>query len=241
MQKSPLFAAALALLALTGSAHADLKVTQKIRLDNPQLKAYLDTMTPQQRAQQMGRSDSLLSGLGPQTTTVYFSGVKTRADVGTLTYLFNSQTHKCIVVVNRKKHTYTEQPYKAPVTSPFQTTVKNAGPGKVIGGHPARHYLLTATTPSLPGTVIQGDIWAAQDLPTPPAMTGGGPFSALESLLQKVKGYPLTATVVATGSPLGDTTFKSSVIAISKAALPVSVFAIPAGYTKTSTDTGSGM
>lgn len=239
MHKAPILTAAL--LALAVSAHADLKVTQKFRLDNPQLKAYLDTMTPQQRAQQMSRSGSLISGLGPQTTTLYFRGGKTRADVGVMTYLFNAQAHGDTTVLNRKNHTYATQPYKAPVTGQFQATVKSAGAGKVINGHPSRHYLLTATSPSLPGTIIHGDIWAAQDLPTPPAITGGGPFAALEALLQKVKGYPLTATVVATGSPMGDTTFKSSVVAVSRVPLPASVFSVPAGYKKSNMGGDSGM
>ena len=228
MQKSTLFTAAL--LALSVAAHADLKVTQTTQIDNPQLKAYMETMTPQQRAA-MSRGGGMMAGLMPSKTIVYFSGKKTRADIGQRSVLFDGATRK-IVTLNRATHTYATQLYKAPGAGQFQATVKPVGGVKTIQGHPARHYLLTATSASLPGTIIQGDIWAAQDLPSPPSLSGGGPFAATQSFLSKVKGYPLIASIVATGSPMGNTTFKSIVTSVSKAPLPASVFAIPAGYKK---------
>ena len=230
MPKPALFAAA-ALLALSVAAHADLKVTQTTRIDNPQLKAYVETMTPQQRAA-MSRGGGMMAGLMPSKTTVYFSGRKTRADIGQTTLLYDGATHK-IVTLNRAAHTYTARPYSgAAGAGQFQATVKPVGGIKTIQGHPARHYLMTATNASLPGTIIQGDIWAAQDLPSPPSLSGGGPLAATQSLLNKIKGYPLIASIVATGSPMGNTTFKSTVTSVSKAALPASTFAIPAGYKK---------
>ena len=228
MQKATLLAAAL--VALSASAHADLKVVQTTKIDNPQLKAYMETMTPEQRAN-MAHSGGMMAGMLPSQTTVYFSGSHARADVGTTTLLFDAATHQTITL-NRTSHTYASRPYKAPSASGFQATVKPTGQTKVIQGHLARHYTLSATSASLPGTIIQGDIWAAQDLPTPPALSRGGPFAIMQMLLNKVKGYPLIANVVATGSPMGNTTVQSKVTSVSKAPLPASLFAIPAGYVK---------
>lgn len=231
---------AIALAALSASAaQADMKVTQTTKIDNPQLTAYQETLTPQQRAQ-MAHSGGLLSSLGPKTTTIYFSGGKTRADIGPISYVYNAAT-RSTTVINRKNHTYATRPYKAPPAGQFQATVKSTGQSKSIQGHPARRYLLSATTASLPGTVIQGDIWAAQDLPTPPALTGGGPFAVADTLLRKVKGYPLLANIAVTGSPMGNTTFKSTVTSVSQTPLPASVFAIPTGYKKTALTEGGGM
>ena len=228
MQKATVLAAAL--LALSVSAHADLKVVQTTKIDNPQLKAYMETMTPEQRAN-MAHSGGMMAGMLPSQTTVYFSGSHARADVGATTLLFDAATRQAITL-NRTNHTYAARPLKAPGAGGFQATVKPTGQTKLIQGHLARHYTLSATSPSLPGTIIQGDIWAAQDLPAPPALSAGGPFAIMQTLLSKVKGYPLLTNVVATGSPMGNTTFQSKVISVSKAALPASVFAIPAGYKK---------
>ena len=112
-------------------------------------------------------------------------------------------------------------------------TVKDTGQTKTIAGHPTRHYLLTATLASQPGTIIQGDIWAASDIPQPSLLsTGSGPFAVLQSQLRKIKGYPLKSTLAVTGSPLGSTTVITNAVSVSKAALPASLFVIPAGYTK---------
>ena len=229
--KTPLFAAAL--LALGGAARADLKVVQTTRIDSPQLKAYMDTMTPQQRAQ-MARSENPLLHAGPQQTTVYVQGSRTRADIGTMTYLVNGVTHQTIIL-NRRNHTYATRPYRAPANPAGQTTatVKDTGQTRVIAGHPARRYTMTASLAAQPGTVLQGEVWAAQDIPAPSLLnTGGGPLAALQSQFKKIKGYPLRTNLAITGSPLGNTTVSSSVVSVSKAPLPASLFAVPAGYTK---------
>lgn len=230
----PLVLAALTISLTASVAHADLKVVQNTSIDSPQLKAYMDTMTPQQRAQMAHSGNPLLRG-GPQQTVIFVRGSQTRADVGSMTYLVNAAKHQTIVL-NRTTHTYMTQPYKAPsagAPGQIQATVKDTGQTKVISGHPARRYLMTATVPSQPGTIIRGDIWAALDLPQPAQIsTGSGPFAAMQSQFRKVKGYPLKTSLAITGSPLGDTTVSSSVVSVSKAALPASVFAIPTGYKK---------
>ncbi len=222
---------AAALFSVCGAAHADFKVVQTTQIDNPQLKAYEETMTPQQKAQ-MAHSGNPLFQSGPQITTLYTQGSHARFDIGTLTYLLNS-TARTTEVVNRRTHTYSIQPYR--VASPGQNmvTVKDTKQTKVIAGHLCRHYFTTATLASQPGTLIQGDIWAAPDIPQPAALSSGmGPFAALQSQFQKIKGYPLKSSLTVTGSPLGNTTVQTSVVSVSKAALPASTFTVPAGYAK---------
>ena len=230
MQKK-LVVTACALFSICGAAHADLKVVQTTRIDSPQLKAYEETMTPQQKAA-MAHSGNPLFQSGPQQTALYTQGAHTRLDIGTLTYLVDSAAHKT-EVINRRTHTYRVQPYRVPSAGQTTVTVKDTKQTKMIAGHLCRHYFTMATLASQPGTIIQGDIWAAQDIPQPAALSAGsGPFAALQSQFQKIKGFPLKSSLVVTGSPLGNTTVQTSVVSVSKAALPASTFAVPAGYTK---------
>ena len=228
---------ALALLTACGAAQADLKIVQTTRIDNPQLKAYEETMTPQQKAA-MAHSGNPLFQSGPQQTTLYVHGMRTRLDIGHITYLLDSASRQTDVI-NRLTHTYSVQPYHAPAAGAAQVVVKDSGQTKVIAGHPCRRYLTTATLASQPGTVIQGDIWAAADVAQPSLLsTGSGPFAILQSQFRKIKGFPLKSTLAVTGSPLGSTTVSTNVVSVSKAALPASLFAVPAGYTKAAADAG---
>ena len=228
--------AALAALAVP-AAHADLKVVQTLRIDSPQLKAYLDSMTPQQRARMSRSGNPMFSG-APQVTTVYVRGSKSRADIGPLTYVSDAATHQT-TVINRRSHTYTTVQTPATAAGQISAQVKDMGQTKVIQGHPSRRYAVSATLASQPGTIIQGDIWAAQDLSqfTLPA-SSQGPMAVMQGLLRKVKGFPLKTTMAVTGSPLGNTTFTTSVVSVSKAPLPASAFAVPAGYTKSAMGAG---
>ncbi len=235
MQKKLLIAAAL--LSVCGAAHADLKVVQTTRIDNPQLKAYEDTMTPQQKAQMAHSGNPLFQG-GPQLTALYMQGSRTRVDLGAITYLVDGKAHKT-EVINRRTRTYSVQPYR--MASAAQTTVKvkDTGQKKVIAGHLCRRYFTTATLTSQPGTLIQGDIWAAADIAQPAALSAGsGPFAALQSQFRKINGFPLKSSLIVTGSPLGNITVQTSVVSVSKAPLPASTFAVPAGYTKAAAGAG---
>ena len=233
----------LAVLAVIAApaARADLKVVQTLHIDSPQLKAYMDSMTPEQRAKMSRSGNPLLSG-APQVTTFYVRGGKSRADVGPISYVSDAATRQT-TVINRRSHTYStmQTPNGAGLGSGQVTaTVKDSGQTKMIQGHSARRYFMTATLASQPGTVIQGDIWAALDLARPslPATGGGGPFAVFQSLLNKVKGFPLKTSLAVTGSPLGSTTVTTSVVSVSKAPVPAAAFAIPAGYTKATMNAG---
>ncbi len=235
--KPIMIASALAVLGAASAAHADMTVIQNTTVDSPQLKAYLESMTPQQRAQMKGAGNPLLSG-APLRSTIYLRGTKTRADVGGNSYIVDSVT-KQTTLINRRNHTYTVRPYQAtaPQGTP-QAKVKDTGQNKLIGGHMAHRYLLTATLTSQPGTLIQGDVWTARDIAQPPSLSGGGPLSSLQNVFRQIKGFPLKSTLAVTGSPLGNTTVTTSLVSISKSALPASAFAIPAGYKKTEMNAG---
>ena len=240
MTKTPLTIstlAALAVLTAASAARADLKVVQTLRIDSPQLKAYLDSMTPAQRAQMSRSGNPMFSG-APQVTTVYLHGGKSRADIGPMTYVSDAATHQT-TVIDRRRHTYSVMATPSGGAGQITATVKDTGQKKVIQGHPSRRYAMTAALASQPGTVIQGDIWAAQDLPSPslPA-SGQGPMAVMQGLMRKVKGFPLKTTMAVTGSPLGNTTVTTSVVSVSKAPLPASAFTVPAGYTKSSMGAG---
>ena len=234
MQKKLPFIA-LALLAVCGTAQADLKVVQTTSVDSPQLKAYMETMTPAERAQ-MAKSENPLFQTGPRQTVLSVQGSRTRLDLGNMTFLTDTAARR-IETINRGTRTYSVQPYRAPATGQIAVTVKDTGQTKVIAGHLCHHYLSTATLASQPGSVIQGDIWAAADIPQPAAFsTGSGPFSVLQSLFRKIKGFPLKSALTLTGSPLGNTTFITNIVSVSKAPLPASLFAVPVGYTKTAAE-----
>ncbi len=229
---------AVGLAALTASAaRADLKVVQTLRIDSPQIKAYLESMTPEQRAK-MGHSGNPMFSGAPQVTTLYVHGSKSRADIGQMTYVSDAATNQT-TVIDRRSHTFTTVQTPATPAGQITATVKDTGQKKVIQGHPSRRYAMTATLASQPGTVIQGDIWAAQDLPRPtlPA-SGQGPMAVMQGLMRKIKGFPLKTTMAVTGSPLGNTTVTSSVVSVSQAPVPASAFAVPAGYTKSSAGAG---
>lgn len=235
--KPILIASALALLGAASAAHADMTVIQNTTIDSPQLKAYLESMTPAQRAQMSKAGNPLLSG-APVRSTIYQHGTKTRADVGGNSYIVDSLT-KQTTLINRRNHTYTVKPYQAtaPQGTP-QAKVKDTGQNKLIGGHMAHRYLLTASIPSQPGTLIQGDVWTARDIAQPPSLSGGGPLSSMQNVFRQIKGFPLKSTIAVTGSPLGNTTVTTSLVSISKSPLPASAFAIPAGYKKTEMNAG---
>jgi len=222
---------AVALLGVGSAAHADLKVVQTTRVDSPQLKAMEETMTPQQKAQMAHSGNPLYQG-GPQLTSFYTQGTRTRVDLGMTTYLVDSAARKT-QILNRRTHTYSVQPYRGAAGGQSTVTVKDTKQIKVIAGHLCRHYFTTATLASSPGTLIQGDIWAATDIAQPAALSAGsGPFAALQSQFQKIKGFPLKSSLVVSGSPLGNLTVQTSVVSVSKAPLPASTFTVPAGYTK---------
>lgn len=213
--------------ALAVAAHADVKVVQAVTIENPQLKAAIQSMSPEQRAQmaKMGLGGTIVS-------TVYISGKKSRTDVGPATSVIVDQASGKVTTLNRISHTYSTQPLSRSVNQAknVQSTVKSTGRTKVILGHLCRDYrvsLLSAVGGA--SMKISGDIWAAPDLPRP-AIAGAGPLGALQGQWSKMSGMPLLTTLTSTGSAAGATTIRVAAQSVSKTPIPASTFTVPSGY-----------
>lgn len=230
MQRKPTVAAALCLsAALTTAARADLKVVSSTTINSPQMAAQMKTMPPEQRAmmQRMGLG-------GTTVVTMYFRGQKSRTDTQAVSILTDAAA-KTMTVVDRTARTYSTRPYNPAQTAQqaggATASVKDAGPGKVVMGHPTRHYKLTSAG-GVAGA-MSGDLFAATDLPRPPIPTvAGGPAAAVMAQMQKIKGLPLLTTLTVPSSPIGAMTIRQVVTSVSKTPLAASLFVIPAGYAK---------
>ncbi len=217
-----------AVAALAGAAHADVKVTQAVTVDNPQLKAAMQSMSPEQRAQM-----SKMGLGGTITSTLYVSGRRSRTDIGPFNSTIVDQAAGKMTMINRTSHTYSTQPLGgvAARAKSAAASVKATGKTKVILGHLCRDYHLSVTTPSMPGGSISGDVWAAADLPRlPVSALSGGPTAALTSQWSKIAGMPLQMTLTVTGSPAGNTVVRTVATQVRTTPIPASVFAVPAGY-----------
>lgn len=228
MKISRTLTGALAALALTGAAGADVTAVQTVTIDNPQLKAMMQSMSPEQKAQlaKFGMG-------GTMTAKSYVKGSKARTDVGQATSVIVDSAARRMITLNRVSHTYSTQPINASAVRGAKVSLKPTGKTKTILGHLCRDYKLSMTSASPSGPMtITGDIWAAPDLPRLPASPLGssGPAAAMAAQWSKVNGMPLQAVMVIGGSPIGRTTVRTMVRSVSMMPVPASVFAIPAGY-----------
>ena len=211
---------------LSNAARADVKLVQRVTIDNAQLKSMMAAMSPDQKAQmaQLGFTSTL-------TTTMYLHGAQARTDFGQSTVIVDG-THHTMTQINRLARTYSVQPYHvSPKAASIRATVHDTGQSKLVLGRPTHHYTLQVTNPSTGTKGISGDLWVAAGLPTPPfsALPGG----ALQAGLSQIKGLPLLSHVVLNGGQGGKTTVNSVAQSVSVAPLPASAFAVPPGYTKT--------
>jgi hypothetical protein len=191
-------ATALTLLG-TSAAHADLRVTQKTSIQNQQLTAMIQSMSPQQRAQ-MAQAGSLFSGK-PLSLVISTHGKEARIDLGPQSTIFNAATHK-VITLDRKSRTYSISTVNANSAPTVNATIHATNQSQIIQGHKARRYQVSLTSPQLEGGRLTGDIWVAPDLPSlPTSLLAGSPASALQSLFQGVKGLPLKINALITGTP----------------------------------------
>ncbi len=223
-------AAAFAALLAPLPARADLTLVQTTTIINPQITAALQSMTPQQRAQ-VQRSGNPFFHSGPQTTTLYVQGKKSRLDYGAYTVIADPGTGR-IVTLNRKTHTYSTRPYSAGSGGGIAgATPRDTHQTRRILGHVAHRYIVQTANVAGAGSQLKADVWAAPDLPRPALLDGaGGGQSPAQALLRQVKGLPLQTTVVVAGSPLGTITLKSLAKSVSIAPVAASVFALPPGF-----------
>ncbi len=230
IRHAALAACALTFVGMVGAAaaHADLRVVQKTTIQNPQLTAMVQSMSPAQRAQ-MAQTGGLFSG-GPVTLVISTHGGEARVDFGKQTTLFNAATRR-VTTLDRAAHTYTTSAFAPQAGAPVQATVRDTGQSKMIDGHRARRYTVALSGPQLEGGQLTGDVWSAPDLPPlPTALFASGPAAALQGLFHSIKGLPLRINVLVTGTPIGTTAVQSSALSVSVKPLSPSVFRIPAGY-----------
>lgn len=235
MSPTRLRSSALALSALVGAlaapaARADLTFVQTTTINNPQITAALQSMTPQQRAQ-VQKSGSPFFQTGPQTVTIYTHGSQSRVDYGAYSVIANTATHQ-VVTLNRRSRTYSTRPLPPSQGNPFSgMTVRDLHQSKTILGHVAHHYTVATANVAGAGSQLKADVWAAPDLAQlSSSLTGGGPTGPVQSLLRQVKGLPLQTTVTVAGSPVGTVTVKSVAKSLSTRPVAASAFALPAGY-----------
>jgi hypothetical protein len=229
IRRSAVIGAVLGVIATcAGTAHADVKVVESMTVDNPQIKAAMKNMQPEQRAQmaKMGIGGTIVS-------TIYVSGGKSRSDVGAFGSTIVDPGSGKITLLNSTSRTYSTQPFSGLATKGTggASNAKPTGKTKLILGHLCRDYKVSGTLGAAPGGTFSGDIWAAADLPRPNLPPGaGGPLGALMRSGSKIAGMPLQMTLTMAGGPAGATTVHMAAKSVSKAPLPASTFAIPAGY-----------
>jgi len=227
MKISRTLGTALAALSLAGAAGADVTAVQTTTIDNPQLKAMMQSLSPEQRARmaQMGLSSVI-------TSKSYVKGAKSRTDVGKVTSVIVDSATRRMISLNRISHTYSTQALNANAAQGMKVSLKPTGQTKTILGHLCRDYKLSMSGTSASGPVsVTGDIWAAPDLPRLAASPlGSGPAAAISSQWSKIAGMPLQAVLVIGGSPMGKTTVRTTVRSVTQTPLPASLFAVPAGY-----------
>lgn len=216
-------------LLLVGASHADVKVVQAMTVDNPQIKAAMQNMSPDQRAM-MAKA-----GMGGAVAlTVYVSGKKSRIDFGAFTSAIVNEGAGRVTVLNRTARTFSTQSLKSAARKSADrgnASIEATGKSKTILGHLCREYRVSSGASAGPGSAMSGEMWVAGDLPRPSILAmPAGEAATLESQWNKVRGMPLQMTFTITGAQIGKTVVHSTAKSISKTPIPASTFAIPAGY-----------
>ena len=114
-----------------------------------------------------------------------------------------------------------------------QVTVTKVGPGETIAGYPTEKYHAVI------GTIMEGDIWAAPDLPLPPmmydamaAVAPANPMLDMKKLYaeyKKINGVPLKS--VTNTKMMGQSMTSTTLVTkVDKSPIPASTFEVPAGY-----------
>lgn len=235
-----IFAAGAAICILNPiSGQADVKFVQSTTVTNAQFAAMRESMSPQQKAAIHKAGDDYILGI-PQISTSYSARKLFRIDSGNTSIIIDSASGTQ-TTLNRKLRVYGSEPLSdlANRQQGFQVTVTPTRKHGTFLGHAATDYQVSAINISLPGTLIAGDVWTANDIPGPSLPAGSGPMATAAAILRHLHGLPLSMTFKVTGSSAGDTTIHYKVVSLSQTALPVSLFHLPAGYTKGDPNAGN--
>jgi hypothetical protein len=241
--RSLFLAAALLVVGLgAGPARADLKISMHITMDNPRIQQMMQAQGSNLPPQVKAMMDKMLNS----DMTIYTSGKKSRVDkfpISTVTDAAGGKT----IMINNQSHTYyistfdsTKPQHMSVGSGPGQMggdvsdiNVTDTGNTKTILNHLCHEYIMTMKITSKDGDVMnmKNDTWAAKDFTgIDPAAYGA--FSSTAAGMDKIGGMPLEMTMTFTGGKAEGTSMNFEVTAISNDALPDSTFAIPDGYTQ---------
>jgi len=218
--------------AIACPALADMKIVQVTTIKNPAQEQMLKKLSPEQRA------EAAKHGMGaPIRSVTYVSGPHSRVEATSMITLSDSST-KTLYMLNTETHQYSKTTLGAAGgQGALNATVQKTTKTKVILGHLATLYHMNLTAGQA-GTMA-ADVWAAGDLPQPPAPPVGGPAATIAAAMRKIKGLPLLVVMQA-ASPYGNFTITSTVKSISNNPIPASTFQIPAGYKPAPAGAGVG-
>ena len=222
-------------IALSASqpARADLVISQTTKIDCPGMKSMLMQIPDASRAPLLKMLSPMLTGT-PWVTTTYLKDNHLRTDMGETTILVNSVNGNQ-VTMNNLSHTYSIGTY-----NPFQKAAGNmtmqitpTSQTATMLGHTVDRYLISMTSSILPKSRIYGDLWAAPDMPTPPAAGyTGGMAAGFEQQMSQVRGMPLAFRMMYTNTGCGNISVLSYATSINPSTLPMSDFRIPDGFHK---------
>lgn len=241
------FLSFFALLALSATAHADLKLVQQTTMEGELGKRLQKTENvPQVR-----------------TVTTYYKAGRMRTEVGEQVTIFDGER---TLLLNPKKKTYQAIPKNAgaELANPMlammdikaDVSVRTTGKSQAIQGKVAQQYVLTMTMklgmksaaegapkadmPQIPPITSKTELWtvefpgitlgAGAARQAMPGGMGNVPFvKDLSEKLKSIKGIPLQTTM--TQEVMGkkiSVTVKA--VSLSESPLPDSLFAPPVGY-----------
>lgn len=214
-------------------ARADVVVVQQTVIDCPGLKQMLKEIPEEQRGPLLGMMSPMLTGT-PWITTTYVKGDRMREDMGQTTVVVNAESGKSFTL-NRQTMAYSIGPY-----DPFQQAaggvtcrITPSHETHSLLGYRLQAYNVEMTSSVLPKSQIDGQIWAAPDLPTPPsAGYSGGPAAAVQDQMDKIKGMPLAYTIIYHDTPAGDIKIESYATSIKENDLSATTFEIPSEFHK---------
>ncbi len=202
-------------------AHADLKITMKMKVQSAQMTKMMQAH-PEQRAMM----DKMLN----RPTTVYTSGSKSYVNSPMMGKTITDAATRKMMMLNDSMHTYMVIPIPASGSS-TPPTITSTGKSKVILGHVCKEFLVTGAMGGPGSPTVRQDMWATKDLHLDSsAMAGISPFASQSKVFGQA-GVPLLSTItIPTPGQAGPLTVTMQATDVSTAPIPASMFKVPNGY-----------
>ncbi len=238
--------AAIAVSAAVASslpAFADLTIVQTTKISAPGVQQMLSQIPEQQKASLGGMLSPMLTGT-PWLTTTYLQGSRVRTDMGQSAVVANGVSGQQFTL-DKATHKFSLGAYDPfqKVAGSFGFQITPTGVTTTMLGHTVQKYAIAMTSSVLSKSAISGELWAAPDLPAPPAskFASGSVAAGFGAQMAKVRGLPLAYTLTYSGTPMGDYSVSSMPTSISENPLSASVFRIPSDYSQGAVQTGQQM